>query len=303
MEILRGVIPPLLTLFKENGDFDKENQKKLINFLIDSDVDGLFILGSVGEFTHLSPSERKEITEFCLSVVDGRVPVIVGTAGTSTAEVIELTLHAKQSGASGAMIINPYYWSLSDDNQIDHYESIAHTVGDFPLYLYNYSKRSGQNLNSFQVKKIVRRIPTIIGIKNTDSDPTTTKDMILHVKSEFPNFSVLVGAEETYLHLLNLGVDGVIPATANFAPHLSVGIKKSFFQGNYAEGLLLTKELSLLSQVYSVDETPIAALKEALYLTKNIRSFARKPAQILNESAKQEVKNILSEIESIKVND
>lgn len=90
----KGIIPPVITPFDSKGYFDATSMKKLIDFLINSGVDGLFFLGSSGEFAQLSTSERKEIAEFVINYVNKRKPVLIGTGSTNTKEVIELSSHA-----------------------------------------------------------------------------------------------------------------------------------------------------------------------------------------------------------------
>lgn len=106
-----GIIPPMATIFDCEGKIDFEANGRLIEFLIINGVHGIMIQGSMGEFTHLSVEERKEFTKFAVAKVDGRVPLIVGTGSTSTAEAITLSKYAIEAGADGVMVVNPFYWT------------------------------------------------------------------------------------------------------------------------------------------------------------------------------------------------
>ncbi len=133
----KGIIPPVSIIFDENGNLDKDGMKSVIDFLFDRNVDGLFFLGSGGEFTQLSTAERKEIAEFVIQYVDKRLPVLIGTGSTNTREVIELSNHAFAHGADGVVVINPYYWQLSEENLYLHFDEIARAVkGAIVLYKY-----------------------------------------------------------------------------------------------------------------------------------------------------------------------
>lgn len=76
-----GIIPPVSTIFTPEGDFDRQGTGALIDNLIAAGVDGLFFLGSGGEFSQLNVEERKNIAAFAIAHVNGRVPVLIGTGG------------------------------------------------------------------------------------------------------------------------------------------------------------------------------------------------------------------------------
>lgn len=143
--IFKGVIPPVSTVLTNDGNIDVDGMKALIDFIMESGVDGLFFLGSGGEFNQMSVEERKAFAEFTVGYVNKRVPVLIGTGSTNTREVIELTLHSKEIGADGVVIINPHYWPLSDEHLFDHYGKVAEAV-DIPILLYNFPNLTGQEL-------------------------------------------------------------------------------------------------------------------------------------------------------------
>ncbi|MGZ4161203.1 MAG: dihydrodipicolinate synthase family protein, partial [Neobacillus sp.] len=132
-----GIIPPVSTILHKDGRIDEKGMGNLIDFLINSKVDGLFFLGTGGEFSQMSVELRKEVAEFAAQYVDGRVPVLIGTGSTSTKETISLSLHAKEIGADGIVVINPYFWPLSEDHLFQHYGDITKSV-DLPILLYNF---------------------------------------------------------------------------------------------------------------------------------------------------------------------
>ena len=105
-----GVIPPVSTIVDQNECLDEKGMKNLIDFLIESKVNGLFFLGSGGEFSQMSTSLRKKVAEFAVQYVNGRLPVLIGTGTPSTKETISLSMHAKEIGADGIVVIKPYYW-------------------------------------------------------------------------------------------------------------------------------------------------------------------------------------------------
>src|SRR5690348_14363889 len=176
-----GIIPPVSTILHQDGQIDENGMGNLIDFLIHSKVDGLFFLGSGGEFSQMSVELRKEVAEFAIQYVNGRVPVLIGTGCPSTKETISLSLHAKENGADGIVVVNPYYSHLTEDNLFQHYAEIAQNV-DIPILLYNYPELTGQDLSPEFVLKLVETHPNVIGIKDTVVAVSHTRELILKVK-------------------------------------------------------------------------------------------------------------------------
>jgi 2-dehydro-3-deoxy-D-pentonate aldolase len=291
-----GVIPPVSTILHKEGDLDEKGMGNLIDFLIDSKVDGLFFLGSGGEFSQMSVELRKKVAEFATKYVNGRVPVLIGTGSASTKEAILLSLHAKEIGADGIVVINPYYWKLSEDNLFLHFADIAENV-NLPILLYNFPTLTGQDLSPEFVLKLVKSYPNIVGIKETVESVAHTREMIFTVKSIRPDFAVFSGYDDHFLNTLSLGGDGSIPATANFAPELSTGIYQAFKQGNYGQAIELHRKLASLLLLYKLDSPFVNVVKEALFLRGiDVSRDVLAPARPLGDEKKEYLKKVLNQV-------
>lgn len=291
-----GVIPPVSTIVHKDGLIDKKGMGNLIDFLINSKVDGLFFLGSGGEFSQMSVDFRKEVAEFATQYVNGQVPVLIGTGSTSTKETISLSLHAKEIGADGIIVINPYYWPLTEDHLFQHYAEIAESV-DLPILLYNFPQLTGQDLSPEFVLKLAEAYPNIIGIKETIEAVGHTREMILKVKQRKPDFAVFSGYDDHFLNTLSLGGDGSIPATANFAPELSIGIYQAFKQGNYGKAIELHRKLAHLPLLYKLDSPFVGVVKEALCQRGiEVSTEVLAPARPLSDENKKQVKSMLNQV-------
>ena len=292
--MFKGVIPPVSTLFTSEGKLDESGMKRLIDFLIDSGVDGLFFLGSGGEFSQMSVEERKQVAAFATNYVDKRVPVLIGTGGVHTREVIELSEHSKLIGADGVVIINPYYWNLSDDNLYEHYSEIARAV-DLPILLYNFPGLTGQELTPEMILKLVETHSNIVGIKDTVDTAGHIREIILKVKSKHPHFAVFAGFDDHLWNTLSLGGDGVISASGNFAPELTIGIYQSFVNKDYGKAIELHQRLAYLPLMYKLDSPFVNVIKEAMKLRGLIDStYVLPPARPLSEKKIAELKTYLA---------
>jgi dihydrodipicolinate synthase/N-acetylneuraminate lyase len=142
-EPFHGVLPALITPFTDDGSAIHTGAlAALVDRLTDAGVAGLVPGGSTGEFTTLSHAERRELVETTVEAAAGRVPVVAGTGALSTAETVELSVHAEQVGASAVMIVPPFYDALSWRELLAHYTAVADAI-DIPIMYYNLPERLG----------------------------------------------------------------------------------------------------------------------------------------------------------------
>ncbi|WP_261133503.1 dihydrodipicolinate synthase family protein [Bacillus sp. Marseille-Q3570] len=301
MARFHGLIPPVPTIVDEKNQIDTEGTKVVIDQLIDEGVNGLLFLGTLGEFTQLSMDERKKVAEIAIELVDGRVPVIIGTGSTNTREAIRLSSHSETIGADGIIVINPYYTPLSEEHLLYHYESIGNTIG-LPLLLYNFPAFTGQDLNPNFIKKLVEKVPTIAGIKDTVESVAHIREVLLQVKKEHQDFSVFCGYDDHLLPTLTAGGDGGICASGNFVPHLALGLLEAFKNQDFQQMVEYHQRLLTIPQIYNLD-TPFAnVIKEAMKLSgMEIPAHVLPPARSLTESKKTELIEVLQGIELFSV--
>jgi 4-hydroxy-tetrahydrodipicolinate synthase len=292
--IFKGIIPPVSTIFDEEGNLDRQGTAQLIDYLLKAGVDGLFFLGTGGEFSQMSMSLRKEVAEYTTNYVNGRVPVLIGTGSTSTEEVITLSLHAKEVGADGVVVINPYYWPLSEENLLEHYSKIAEAI-DLPILLYNFPNLTGQDLTPDLVLQLASRHTNIVGIKETVDTAGHIREIILKVKAVRPDFSVFAGFDDHLFNTLALGGDGAISASANYAPELTIGIYEAWNRKDYEKAVELHRRLAPLPLMYKLDSPFVSVIKEAIVMRGlPVSTHVLPPASGLSEKKKEELKEILT---------
>src|SRR5579884_3064217 len=157
-----GSLVAIVTPFN-NGRVDERALADLIEFQITNGTNGIVPCGTSGESATLSHEEHHRVVEFTVQVVKRRVPVIAGTGSNCTDEAIELTAHAKESGADGALLITPYYNKPTQEGLYRHYKAIADAV-DLPLVLYNIPGRTSVNMLPSTVARLAS-CKNIVAIK------------------------------------------------------------------------------------------------------------------------------------------
>ena len=131
---------------------------ELVELQVAAGVDGLVPCGSTGEAATLSHAEHRRVVEVVVAAARGRVPVLAGTGSNSTAEAIELTRHAKEAGADGALLISPYYNKPTQEGIVAHYAEVARQTS-FPLFVYNIPGRTTSNILPATLGRLARDRP------------------------------------------------------------------------------------------------------------------------------------------------
>lgn len=290
-----GIIPPVPTIFKDDGSFDTAGMALVIDHLVSAGVDGMFFLGTGGEFSQMSHEERLEVAEFAVRYTAGRVPVLIGTGSTNTREAVALSRHAQSIGASGVVAINPYYWKVTEENLLGYFSAIANSV-ELPVLLYNFPALTGQDLYPAFVKRLVDAHPNIVGLKDTIDSVAHLRDMVDIVKGAHPEFSVFCGYDDHLLNTLLLGGDGAISASANFAPNVSTGIYRAVTGGDLAKATALHRTILQLPRIYKVDVPFVGVVKEAMKACGlPISSYSLPPAAPLSEEKIAVVRRVLTD--------
>lgn len=256
---LAGIIPPVVTPLAADESLDLPRLKSHIDWLLARGVAGIFVLGTTGEFYALDESEKQRVVAAAVEHVAGRAPVYAGTGAETTGEVVRLTKMAEREHAAGVSVITPYFLKPTQAELAEHFRRVAAAKG-LPVVLYNNPATcAGVSLDPDTVAALAE-VPNIVGIKDSSGDLQNTIEL---VKRTPPGFSVLVGRDTLILAGLMFGATGAIPATANVAPELCVGIYESFVRGDVAAARAFQDRLAPVRLAMALG-TGNGAIKEAL---------------------------------------
>jgi len=224
--MFEGMHTAIITPFRD-GQVDEEALRQVVTRQIEAGVDGLVPCGSTGESATLSHLEHRRVVEIVIEEAAGRVAVIAGTGSNSTREAIELTRHAKEAGATGALLLSPYYNKPTQEGIYAHYAAVAEETG-LPILIYNVPGRTASNISAETVARLAR-LEHVVGIKEACGD----LDQMAHVIAQSPaDFAVLSGDDCLTLPLLSLGGKGVISTCANIAPREMGDLVRRFQAGD-----------------------------------------------------------------------
>ena len=285
---LEGIWTPMVTPLKPNADVDLRAARELATRLIDCGVDGLFPLGTTGEFALLTPKERTQVIEAVVDAADGRVPIIAGISDTATGNVVKFASDAKAAGVDGVIATTPYYFGSTQEGIYHHFKLLADEI-DLPLILYNVPEWTHTFAGPAVVARLARE-GLIAGLKYTEYNLLRLLEFISEVKGRIP---VLTGSDALTFTNLEFGGSGAIIGVSNLAPELSSKLFDEFKRGNHRAARELQLALLPYIRAMGVGQFP-AGLKEAMGLLGHRVGGARDPVPPLTPEEKARVKEILA---------
>ncbi|WP_414049640.1 4-hydroxy-tetrahydrodipicolinate synthase [Macrococcus animalis] len=206
-----------------NSQVDYETFEKHINFLIENDIQAIFVNGTTGEGSTLKEEEKLKLVEIAVRVSDSRVPIIVGTGTNDTQASLEHSVKVKALGADGIMLITPYYNKTNQRGLIEHFTTIANAV-ELPVVLYNVPARTNMTIEPETVEVLAQN-PYIYALKDATHDLDYTRKVKSRVPSDFMIYS---GNDDIIVPFYEAGGDGVISVIANAIPKEFQAVYTSF---------------------------------------------------------------------------
>ncbi|KAJ8603815.1 hypothetical protein CTAYLR_000241 [Chrysophaeum taylorii] len=213
MPVVGESIVALVTPMASDGTLDLGALRALLEWHIESGTAGVVVLGTTGEASTLTVAEREAVLAETAKVVEGKMPMVVGTGTIDTDATIDTTRRAAALGADASLVVTPYYVKPTQRGMVAHFSKIADAV-DIPMLLYNVPGRTGVDLKPETVGDLAAH-PRIVGLKEATGDVSRVSALRAACGDDF----VLVsGDDATSLDFVAAGGDGTISVTANVAP-------------------------------------------------------------------------------------
>jgi len=287
---IKGVFPPMITPFKENGDVDYQMHVENVKKWGEYDLGGLLVLGSNSETVFLTQEEKLELIRLTIENNKTNKMVMVGTGMESTRDTIELTNKAADLGANCALIVTPFYYggNMNDEALIQYFTQVADNV-KIPILIYNVTKFTHVNISKEAVR-VLSKHENIIGMK----DSSGNIPQLIELKSvvDMEKFNLLVGTASAWYPALTLGVEASIMALVNCCPQECIDVQKYFEQGK------LQQARELYERVFPVNSAVtgkygIAGLKYVCDVLGFQGGMVRSPLLQVKSNEKVELNSIL----------
>lgn len=277
-------MPALITPF-ENGKVAENKFRNFVDWQIKQGSNGVVPCGTTGESPTLNHDEHRLVTEICIEVVAGRVPVLAGCGSNSTDEAIGLTKHAEKAGADGALIVTPYYNKPSQEGMFQHFKAINDAT-NIPIVIYNIPGRSVVNMTVETMTRCYKELKNVIGVKDATGNLARVPLQRMDSGKDFIQIS---GEDQTALAFNVHGGSGCISVTANIAPKLVSEFQKASLGGDYKKALEIQDKLTALHDAMFIEPSP-GPVKYAAELLGLCKAEMRLPLTPISEETKKIVK-------------
>lgn len=246
-----GSIVALITPFRD-GAVDETALRQLIHFHLENGTDGIVPCGTTGEAVTLSQAEWERVVSITIEEVGGRIPVIAGAGTNDTARTVELVRYARNAGATGALIVTPYYNKPTQRGLVAHYTEIATRV-DLPIVVYSVQGRTGVNVLPETMLELAQ-IDSVVAIKEASGN---LEQIGLIAALCGDRVTLLSGDDTLTLPVLSVGGRGVISVVANIVPREVSDLVRLYTTGAHSEALQLFYRLLPLSKAMFIETNPI----------------------------------------------
>src|SRR3989441_13297744 len=289
MKKLEGIIAPMATALSHYEKIDVKTTRTLVDYLIDGGIDGLFPLGTSGEFALFDREDRKKVVETVVDQTNGGVQVFEGVSDPSLESVLAFAKDAEEAGADAIVATPPYYYPTSEDGLFSHFETIARKSG-LPLVVYNIPEWT----HLFVPPSVIQRLAEkrlIVGMKYTEYN---LLNLLRFLKVAGKLIAIFAGSDAMTLTNLEFGGSGGVIGVANVAPKLASSVFDEFKQGNVEAARLAQSKLLPIIEAISVGRFP-AGLKEAMRLVGMPVGGVKSPLQSLTGEERNSVAGFLRE--------
>ncbi len=211
---LTGTGVAIVTPFHFSGEIDFGSLGKLVNNIVENNVDFIVGLGTTSEAVTLSPKEKKEVMQHVVDVVNNRIPIVMGIGGNNTASVVDEIRNTDFEGISGILSVAPYYNKPNQRGIYEHFKTISENC-PVPIIIYNVPSRTSSNICAETTIKLATEFSNIVAVKEASGNLNQVMEII---QGKPENFNVLSGDDALTLPMIALGAEGVISVVANAFP-------------------------------------------------------------------------------------
>ena len=286
---ITGSIDAMITPFHEDGSVNFEALPSLLEWHIAEGTDAILPLGTPGEYPTMSHEEDASVVAHTIKVVDGRVPVIVGSGSNCTATQVEKSIEYQNMGADALLLISPYYNKANAEGMYRHFAETADRV-NIPCLLYNVPGRTGCSIPVSTVERLSKH-PNIAGIKEASGDMSYAMKVAKFVG---PDFTMYSGNDDLIIPVLSAGGSGVISVYANIMPKMCHQIVENYLNGNHVQALAdHLKYLDLMNNLF-IEVNPIP-VKTAMNMMGLNAGTLRLPLWEMTEEHQAVLRNSLKE--------
>jgi 4-hydroxy-tetrahydrodipicolinate synthase len=279
------VLTAMVTPFTPDLKIDVPGVARVVNHLLDNGSDGLIVCGTTGESPTLSAEEKLQMFRLVKEAANGRGVVIAGTGGNNTAETLELSRRAQETGVDGLLLVAPYYNKPSQEGLYQHFRTIAEVVS-LPIMLYNVPPRTAVNIDAATALRLAQDVPNIVSVKEASGNLMQVSEIAANAPEGFKVYS---GDDGLALPLLSLGGAGVVSVTAHLVGREMKAMHTAFFAGRVAEAAQIHAQMLGIVKACFQPTTPSPAPVKAGLELLGIPAGGLRPPLLAADTREREI--------------
>lgn len=285
----KGVFPALLTPFTADDRIDLNMYEKNLAAQVEAGVHGIVIGGSLGEASTITEKEKEELVEFSVEYLNGKIPVILNIAESSTIDAIQQTANARNWGADGIMLLPPMRYKTDDRETIQYFKAVANSTA-LPIMIYN-------NPVDYKIDTRPDMFDELVGCQNITALKESSRDVtnLTRMKNRFGDrFKILCGVDTLAMEELCLGADGLVAGLVCAFPKETLAIYSMVKEGKFEEA---TKIYRWFMPLLELDIHPklVQYIKLAATQTGIGSEYVRAPRLMLEGEERERVLKIIND--------
>jgi dihydrodipicolinate synthase/N-acetylneuraminate lyase len=290
---IKGIIPPVITSFDQDGNFDEKAQREVIRFLLPH-VDGFYPTGTYGSGPIMTNEERKRVAEVIIDEINGQVPVIMHVGACNTALAVDLAKHAETAGADAVASIPPWYYKYPEADLLNYFRAIMKAVR-IPVFVYNNPELSGNPLTPAMIKTLAAE--GLAGYKDSKFDIVNFYQFLDAVTD--PKFIPIVGTEAIAAAAVEAGAKGVVSGLANVWPELMQEFWQILQLNDGRKAAEMQMKVNRARSIIKIGPTLVTCY-EVLKMRGVNAGYPRLPYSLLPDDLRAKVRNAFVEMGLLK---
>lgn len=285
----KGIFPALLTPFTKDDKLDIDMFEKNLAAQVEAGVHGIVLAGSLGEASTITEKEKEELVEFSVEYLNGKIPVILNIAESSTTNAIEQVANARKWGADGLMLLPPMKYKADSRETISYFKAVAKAT-DLPIMIYNNPVDYKIDTTPEMFEELVE-CKNITALKESSRDVTNLTRMINRFGHRF---KILCGVDTLSMEELCLGADGLVAGLVCAFPKETVAIYNLVKAGKIEEAAKIYRWFMPLLEL-DIHPKLVQYIKLAAMQTGIGSEYVRAPRLMLEGKEREQVLKIINE--------
>lgn len=284
----------MVTPFRKDLSVDEDCFRRLVERQIADGVKLLVPCGTTGESVTMSEAERLRVIEITIEVAREKgARVIAGTGSNNTAATIEFTKKARDLGADMALVVAPYYNKPTQEGLYAHFRSVADSVSDLPIMLYNVPGRTASNISAETTLRLAEACENIVATKEASGNFSQIMEII---KNRPENFRFFSGDDAVTLPLVSIGADGLVSVCSNEIPDLTSSMTNAALDGDFAKAREIHYRILPLMEANFIESSP-APCKFVMSEMRLLEENLRLPLVPVTEKSREKLREIIKQLE------